>query len=131
MRVRILAAAFGYENGANLVRQLLLCDIPDEYQSVRDYLKDVKRDYPYASWESIFGGIAELERFGALVAGCVDIGSDCWRLPMTLGFGRLANLIFVKLRSGDFLAVHAFSSETSEQLEAGCATGILRKEALE
>jgi hypothetical protein len=111
--------------------KFLLCDIPDEHQPVREYLKEVKRDYPYASIEALYAGIGELEFYGPAVAGCVDIGKGCWRFSMMLGFGRKANFIFIRPRSGDYLAVHAFTSETEMQMAAGCSTGIARKEALE
>ena len=108
-----------------------VCDIPDEYRSVADYLNEVKRDYPDLSCEILLGAIEEVELDGPIVAECVPVQEKMWRLTTVLGFGSKANLIFVTVRNGNFLAVHGFTSKTDCEIQAGTALGVARKAALE
>ena len=122
-------SSFNLETPA--VKRFVVCDIPDEYQPVADYLDEVKRDYPNLSYEILRGAIDVVELDGSIVAECAPVGGKIWRLTTVLGFGNKANLIFVTLRSGDFLAVHGFTSKTDSEIQAGTAIGIARKAALE
>jgi hypothetical protein len=72
-----------------------------------------------------------LKRGGFIVADCTSLGEGLWRLTTMLGFGRRANLIFIELKNGDFLALHAFTSNNDEETARGSAIGLLRKQALD
>ena len=113
------------------MKRFVVCDIPDEYQPVADYFDEVRQDYPDLSYQILRGAIDVVKLDGPIVAECAPIGSKMWRLTTVLGFGNKANLIFVTLRSGDFMAVHGFTSKTDSEIQAGTAIGIARKAALE
>ena len=113
------------------MRRFLLCDLPDVHQPVRDYLNEVERDYPSTSYAMLLGVIETLKVDGPFAADCFPIGGNMWRLTTVIGFGRKANLVFTVLGSGDYFAVHGFTSSSKEEEALGTAIGRARKVALE
>jgi hypothetical protein len=111
-------------------RQMLLCDIPDGHQSVGDYLDDIREFYPEVSYDNVREAIRDVEIYGRIVTGCVPVAPALWRLPVAIGFGHKAHIMFVELKSGNYLAIHAFTSKTEGEIEPGVATGVARRLAL-
>ncbi len=53
------------------VREVLLCDIPDDYQPVAKFLEDIGASYPEISFEILLGAIEDLKYFGPIASECL------------------------------------------------------------
>lgn len=111
-------------------RQMLLCDIPDNHQSVSDYLDDIMGYYPEVSYDNVCEAIRDVEIYGRIVAGCFLVAPNFWKLSVPIGFGHQAHILFVELKNGNYLAIHAFTSKKKRDIEQGVAEAIARRQAL-
>jgi hypothetical protein len=112
-------------------REVLLCDIPDEFQPVADYFDEIRSNYPEVSRDSVLGEIEDLKIYGPIAAGCLPTADGMWRLTTVLGYGRKSNLILYPLKNGNYLAVHGFVSSDNADIERGLMIATKRKANLD
>jgi hypothetical protein len=110
---------------------MLLCDIPDSYQSVADYFQDIRSNYPDLSTDMINGAIKDLQIYGPIASECAPVADGLWRLSVAIGFGHKANMMFVVLKNGNYFMIHAFTSTNQSELGEGTILAANRKKGLE
>ena len=105
-------------------RTMRLYDIPDEHPAVRTWLSELSN-------EEFLAHILAVQELGPAFAGCQHLPGDLWALTVPIGHGKLANLLFFSLKSGDFLAIHGFTSRHNEDASAEIEIARKRKRDLE
>lgn len=78
-----------------MAHRMLLYDIPDAYRPVRDWLDELSN-------EDFLAHITMVQKFGPVFSSCELLANDLWALRVPIGYGNVANLVFLSLNTRDF-----------------------------
>jgi hypothetical protein len=95
-----------------MLKEMRFLDIPDGDPLPRAWVETL-------DVEAFGAEIKLVEEIGPIFAGCALIRNGLWRLHSPIGYGQIANLIFLTLKNGNFLAIHGFTSKSDADLKAG------------
>ncbi|WP_332812117.1 hypothetical protein [Sphingomonas sp.] len=107
-----------------MAHRMLLYDIPDAYRPVRDWLDELSN-------EDFLAHITMVQKFGPVFSGCELLANDLWALRVPIGYGNVANLVFLSLNTRDYLALYGFISKRGQSSEAEMGIANIRRRDLE
>ena len=103
-----------------MAREMRFLDIPDGYPLPRDWILGLGS-------RGFMEQVRLIEEIGPVFAGCQKLADNKWLLHEPIGFGDIANLVFISLRDGNLFALHGFTSRSSEEFDRGIALAESRR----
>jgi hypothetical protein len=107
-----------------MVHRMLIYDIPDAYRPVGDWLNELSN-------ADFLAHIMMVQKVGPVFSGCELLANDLWALRVPIGYGNVANLVFLSLKTGDYLALHGFILKPGQSSEADIHIANIRRRDLE